>query len=305
MWLTTDLSSWEPSGLKPIPKLKPQTRFADEKMMNIVPPYYHQKNYSFVDVYDITNPLKPTYIKGHEMEGSYQSSRKNGEIVYLVTNMYAYGDIILPMMRDTAVGNEEFQLGLNDVMIMPKHPSSGYLIISAINVNNEEKTEVEAITAYGMNLYMNDSAMYLAVNDSDNKSSIIKFELEGMKVGYAGSGTVQGYILNQFSMDEYQGNLRVATTTWNNDNALYVLDKSMNTIGSVTGLAKGESIYSVRFMGDKGYIVTFRTMDPLFVFDLSDPTKPVVTGELKIPGFSNYLHPVGENLILGIGSGYL
>jgi inhibitor of cysteine peptidase len=89
-------------------------------------------------------------------------------------------------------------------------------------------------------------------------------------------------------------------TTWNSENNLFILDNSLNICGSVTGLAKGEQIYSVRLIGDKGYIVTYRTMDPLFVFDLSDPKNPKVTGELKIPGFSNYLHPVGNNLILGI-----
>ncbi|MEL7655935.1 MAG: beta-propeller domain-containing protein, partial [Bacillota bacterium] len=261
---------------------------SDEKMIEIVPPYFPTKNYSFMDVYDITNPLKPAFLKGHEMEGSYQSSRKNGEIVYLVTNTYLSGDIILPMMRDTVTGNEEFGLKLNDVMIMPRHPSSGYIVISAMNINNEEKTEVEAITAYGSIMYMNESALYLAVNDNGNTTSIIKFKLQGTKVGYAGSGDVKGYLLNQFSMDEYEGNLRVATTSWKTEteNGLYVLNDSLNVTGSVEGIAKGETIYSVRFIGDKGYIVTFRTMDPLFVFDLSDPQKPVITGELEMPGFS-------------------
>ncbi len=273
-----------------------------ERSIGIMPPYYRGRNFSFIDVYDISDPLKPVYIKGHEMEGSYQSSRKNEDIIYMVTNMYPYGDIVLPVMRDTVTGNKETRLTLDDVMIMPKHPSTGYLIISAVNVDNHEKTEVEAITAYGMNLYMNDSALYLSSDGANDVSSIIKFKLEGMKVGYAGSGEVKGHLLNQFSMDEHAGNLRVATTTWNEENALYVLDHSMNLMGSVTGLAKRETIYSVRFIGDKGYIVTFRTMDPLFVLDLSDPENPKVTGELKIPGFSNYLHPVGEDLILGIGA---
>ena len=273
-----------------------------ERFVGIMPPYYRDRNFSFIDVYDISDPLKPVYIKSHEMEGSYQSSRKNGDIIYMVTNMYPYGDIVLPVMKDTVSGNKETRLTLDDVMIMPKHPSTGYLIISAVNVDNHEKTEVEAITAYGMNLYMNDSALYLASDGANDASSIIKFKLEGMKVGYAGSGEVKGHLLNQFSMDEHAGNLRVATTTWNEENALYVLDHSLNIMGSVTGLAKGETIYSVRFIGDKGYIVTFRTIDPLFVLDLSDPKNPKVTGELKIPGFSNYLHPVGEDLILGIGA---
>ena len=122
-------------------------------------------------------------------------------------------------------------------------------------------------------------------------------------MGYAGSGDVPGYLLNQFSMDEYEGNLRVATTVWEtNSNSLSILDPSMNIVGSIEDIAKGESIYSVRFMGARGYVVTYRTMDPLFVFDLSDPKKPVLTGELEVPGFSNYLQPVGENLLLGIGA---
>ncbi|MDF3000351.1 MAG: Beta propeller domain [Bacillota bacterium] len=275
---------------------------AAAKSIGIMPPYYSIKNYSFVDVYDISNPARPLYLKGHEMEGAYQSSRKNGEIIYLVTNLYSSGEIALPMMRDTVIGSKQIQMKLDDVMIMPRRPADGYLIVSAINVSNQEKTEVEAITAYGMTMYMNDSSLYLAASGADDSSTIIKFEIAGMKVGYAGSGEVKGHLINQFAMDEYEGNLRVATTTWGNENALYVLDPSLNEIGSVTGLAKGETIYSVRFMGDKGYIVTFRTIDPLFVFDLSDPSKPVVTGELKIPGFSSYLHPVGKNLLLGIGA---
>lgn len=277
--------------------------FSNDKGMEIMTPYNPPKTYSFVDVYDISDPLKPVLLKGHEMEGYYQSSRKNGDIVYLVTNNYPSGGIVLPMMRDTTVSNQEFSMKLDDVMIMPNHPCPGYLIVSAVNVNNEEKTEVEAITAYGATMYMNESSLYLAFNNYSADTSIIRFDLEGMKVGYAGSGTVPGYLLNQFSMDEFEGNLRVATTVWEkNSNSLYILDPSLNIAGSVEDLAKGESIYSVRFMGDKGYVVTFRTIDPLFVFDLSDPKNPVLTGELKVPGFSSYLHPIGEDLLLGIGA---
>ena len=275
----------------------------DQKSINIMPPYQPAKFFSFADVYDISDPLKPKFLKGHEMEGSYQSSRKNGDVVYLVTNSYPSGGTIFPMMKDTTVSNTEFSMKLDDVMIMPGHPCPGYLIISAINVSNEDKTEVEAITAYGATMYMNDSAMYLAFNDTGDSTSIIKFKLEGMKVGYAGSGDVPGYLLNQFSMDEYQGNLRVATTVWEtNSNSLYVLSPSLNIMGSVENLAKGETIYSVRFIKDNGYVVTYRTIDPLFVFDLSDPKKPVLTGELEVPGFSSYLHPIGDDLLLGIGA---
>ncbi|MFA5635635.1 MAG: beta-propeller domain-containing protein, partial [Anaerovoracaceae bacterium] len=180
----------------------------------------------------------------------------------------------------------------------------GYIILSAIDITDNSRTEVEAITAFGSTVYMNESALYLASTSYEGNTdvtNITKFRIDGMNIGYAGSGKVKGHLLNQFSMDEFEGNLRVATTVWDEGNNLFVLDGSLNIIGSVTGLAKGETIYSVRFMGDKGYVVTFRTMDPLFVFDLSNPTAPRVTGELKMPGFSNYLHPIGDDLILGIG----
>lgn len=111
---------------------------------------------------------------------------------------------------------------------------------------------------------------------------------------------VPGRFLNQFSMDEYEGNLRVATTV-GNSNGLYVLDSQLKIIGSVKGFGETERIYAVRFIEEKGYVVTFRQTDPFFVIDLSDPKNPKIAGELKIPGFSSYLHPLGENMILGVG----
>lgn len=129
---------------------------------------------------------------------------------------------------------------------------------------------------------------------------------------YVASGSVDGYLLNQFSMDEHNGVLRVATTTspngWGADaeseSKITVLrpgDASLAKIGEVGGLGKSEQIYSVRFMGDVGYVVTFRQTDPLYTIDLSDPSAPAMIGELKIPGYSAYLHPVGEGLVMGVG----
>jgi len=127
---------------------------------------------------------------------------------------------------------------------------------------------------------------------------------------YRSSGEVEGTVLNQFSMSEKDGYLRIATTrpqlTEGSASVSFVTvmeekgDKLVS-IGAVGNLGKGEQIYAVRFIGDAGYVVTFRQTDPLYVIDLRDPTSPVITGELKIPGFSNYLHPVGEDLLLGIG----
>jgi hypothetical protein len=141
---------------------------------------------------------------------------------------------------------------------------------------------------------------------------IHQFSLDdGTGASYVASGEVQGRLLNQFAMSEYNGDLRVATTTdnWGNfgdqsESTVYVLRPNgtdLEQISSISGLGKGEQIYSVRFIDDVGYVVTFRQIDPLYVLDLSDPANPVLDGELKIPGYSAYLHPVGEGLLLGVG----
>ena len=269
--------------------------------IGMVMPYYN-KTYSFMDVYDITDPGDPAFLKGHEMEGYYQSSRKNGEIVYMITNCYISNYNVLPAMKYTLPAKEtDLTLALNDVLVIPDYPAYTYLVVSALDIHDSNNANVEAIAAAGQLVYMNDNALYLASSGYYNESPIIKFSIDGKNIGYAGSGMVDGYLLNQFSMDEADGYLRVATTTWENGNNLFVLDDSLDIVGSVKGYAQDERIYSVRFIGNKGYVVTFRNMDPLFVFDLSDPENPQITGELEVPGFSNYLHPVGEDLILGIG----
>ena len=131
---------------------------------------------------------------------------------------------------------------------------------------------------------------------------------------FAASGDVDGYLLNQFSLSEDAGHLRVATTSrpvwWpggqapQSESLVTVLRQrgaTLEPVGRVTGLGKGEQIYSVRFAGDVGYVVTFRRIDPLFTIDLSDPAKPRVAGELQLRGYSSYLHPLGDGLLLGVG----
>lgn len=143
-------------------------------------------------------------------------------------------------------------------------------------------------------------------------TQIHKFDTSNGVPRYVASGEVAGFLLNQFAMDEYAGDLRVASTTspgdwWLSDESesrVTVLRPSadrLNTIGMVDGLGLTERIFAVRFMGDVGYVVTFRQTDPLYVVDLSTPTAPAVVGELKIPGYSAYLHPVGDGRLLGVG----
>jgi uncharacterized secreted protein with C-terminal beta-propeller domain len=138
------------------------------------------------------------------------------------------------------------------------------------------------------------------------KTIIHKISISGNSIEYKASGDAPGYVLNQFSMDEYNDDFRIATTTgnlWegNSANHLYVLDSGLKIIGKVEDLAKGEKIYSARFLGNRAYIVTFKKIDPLFVIDLSVPQDPKVLGYLKVTGFSDYLHPYDENHIIGVG----
>ncbi len=142
-----------------------------------------------------------------------------------------------------------------------------------------------------------------------NKTVIYKLGINNGQVTYRARGEVDGRVLNQFSMDEHNGYFRIATTSegfWfagqpDPKNNIFVLDENMNVTGKITGLAPTERIYSARFMGDRAYLVTFRQVDPLFVIDLKNPTAPKVLGELKIPGYSDYLHPYDENHLIGIG----
>lgn len=144
--------------------------------------------------------------------------------------------------------------------------------------------------------------------ESLQSTVIHKILLDGDKIEYNAKGEVPGRLLNQFSMDENKDRFRVAVTYDHYDykqggrqyNAVFVLDETLKVVGSVDGLAPDESIYSARFMGDRLYLVTFEQIDPFFVIDLSQDT-PKILGELKIPGFSNYLHPYDEDHIIGIG----
>jgi uncharacterized secreted protein with C-terminal beta-propeller domain len=143
----------------------------------------------------------------------------------------------------------------------------------------------------------------------DQSTTMIhKIGINNGVITYIAKGEVAGYLKNQFAMDEYGGNLRMATTSnvWTTRgqyeyNNVFVLDGAMKTIGSLTHIAEQEKIYSTRFIGDRLYMVTFKRIDPFFVIDLSTPASPKILGKLKIPGYSDYLHPYDKNHIIGIG----
>ena len=146
------------------------------------------------------------------------------------------------------------------------------------------------------------------IQEETRKTIIHKISIDEDKIEYVAKGSVPGILLNQFSMDERGDRFRVATTTEYyiqhqgtvRANAVYVLDEQLNIVGGLDQIAPDESIFSARFIGDRLYLVTFQQIDPFFVIDLSSD-KPKILGELKIPGFSNYLHPYDEEHIIGVG----
>jgi len=183
------------------------------------------------------------------------------------------------------------------------------------------------IAADGDTVYSNGTSLYVASNQAwtqlvpalaaqtpaEPRTEIYRFDTTTTPPRFVAGGSVPGYLINQYAMSEWDGRLRVATTIETVDggsgapqshSGVYVLETRgdrLVQVGAVDGLGKGEHIYAVRFVGPVGYVVTFRQTDPLYTVDLCDPTAPVVRGELKIPGYSAYLHPVDETRLIGIG----
>lgn len=240
---------------------------------------------------------------------------------------------LLPTYRDTLAGDGFETIGYEDIRYFPKAVEPNYLLVGGIDLNDpQRKMQVESYLGSGNNVYASQDNLYVTVSEYeqtatdsagdssamkkrliapayDVNSVIYKFALKDGSVSYAGRGKVPGQVLNQFSMDEHNGYFRIATTKgdmWRTDehtskNNMYVLDESLNVVGKIEDIAPGEKIYSVRYAGNRAYMVTFKKVDPLFVIDLSNPQAPGILGKLKIPGYSDYLHPYDENHLIGFG----
>lgn len=274
--------------------------------------------------FDISNRAEPVETWRVYQDGDYVSSRLIGNQLLMISNYYVDISCDEEQVKKTCVpqvGCDSVAMGRVDadcITVMENVYDSCYLVVSTLDTENKDTLKTQAVLGAGENVYCTTETLYATSTDyvysdgveeifgsTSSKTQIYKFDIRNFDVRYLGCGAVEGSALNQFSMDEYNGYLRIATTSgdWGESlvNQLYVLDSDLNIVGSVTDIAKGETIKSVRFTGDTGYVVTFEQTDPLFVIDLSDPKKPEIKGELKIPGFSTYLHPVGENLVLGVG----
>lgn len=284
--------------------------------------YYDADVSTLVYLYDISDVTSPKKINSFGQSGTYISSRMIGNQLYLVTNDFIYSDECkddfdyLPYVCN-GKDSEKEPIKLSDISYGTSPSESCYLVISIIDVENAKKTtDTKAVFGAGTDMYCNRENMYITMNRlwsgykgisecADSQTQIVKVNFSEGDIKFTAECEVPGNTHNQFSMDEKDGNLRVATTSYNEKgnevNNLFVLDENLNIIGEVTGFAEDESIKAVRFMGDMAYVITYEETDPLFVIDLSVPTNPQIKGEVKISGFSSLLVPVDENTLLGIG----
>ncbi|QDQ00344.1 hypothetical protein FOH38_07380 [Lysinibacillus fusiformis] len=296
------------------------------------------KSMTTATFYDIKNPKNPKFIREVAQEGYLQDIRITNDTLYLIGNMHPNywmlkeGETLdlKPKTYDSTVSKDYKSLPLEKISILPNTMDGSYSLITAVDMKNGAQTKANTKGYLGgsSGLYMSENALYLTTPIYDGNrggiagervmdmiwmptpvdTQVFKWDIDGTALNFVGAAEVKGSVLNQYSMDEYKGNFRIVTTEGNmwdeknvSRNHLFILDKNLKELGSVKDLAPGEKVYSARFMGEKAYVVTFKQVDPLFVIDVENPKKPTVLGQLKIPGYSNYLHPLDETHLIGIG----
>ena len=284
----------------------------DELIRKDVYPYGALETYftegvkTFIKVYDISNKSNPVLARDFAMSGSYFNSRMIDEYVYAVISQPAYvinETVVLPKIytgdrTEFMSASQVYYSNVTDYYFT-------YTTVIALNIlqDAQEPTEMTVMMGGTSNMYVSLSNIYVTFPSSEGQTSIYRIRIEKDNLNTEAQGKVPGYVLNQFSMDEYKGYFRIATTSWKEtlQNNVYVLNMNLSIVGKLENLGVKENLHSARFMGDKCYLVTFKTIDPLFVIDLGKPTDPKVLGELKIPGYSDYLHPYDETHIIGVG----
>ena len=291
--------------------------------------YYNNRMNTVVKIYNITSREKPVLTKSYEMYEPYYTSRCVDNVLYVISsgNLRKEDDEIVVGYNED---NMEKEMSIDKIKYLKDVKTTKQTLISTVDLNNE--TADIKLDSYLMNIsnaYVSENAIYLLNQKYNNDSKIpikLLFGFKGVfgledyyemdsesgyyteiykfdikeNVEYKAKTKVKGKTINQYSLDEKDNHLRIAL--YDNDGSrVAIFDEDLKQIGISDNVAKGEKMYSSRFIGDKVYFVTYKTMDPLFVMDLSNETKPKVLGKLKIPGYSTYLHPYDENHIIGIG----
>jgi uncharacterized secreted protein with C-terminal beta-propeller domain len=281
---------------------------------------------------DVSDPSDLKVLRTLTFDGSFADGRQNGGTIRVVVNSQPQAPRWLPRSHfvSNVTGKRRARnfVPCNRVSRPPVFSGLGMLSIVTLNLDkglwqeDSDGVMTDAQTVYGSTKHLFVATQRWIAPDTPadelpqgTRTLISRFDVSDPdSTTYEGSGSVPGYLLNQYSLSEQAGDLRVATTTepiwWNGARAVpsqsmvtVLRGRALTKVGQVSGLGHGQRIYSVRFIGDVGYVVTFRQVDPLYVIDLSDPANPRVRGQLELPGYSAYLHPVGSGRLLGIGGG--
>ena len=289
-------------------------------------------NSTVVTVYDISDREQPEKIKDYQLEQPYYTSRCIDGKLYVISSGYfkeENDEIVTYYYED----GKKVDPGYKNIRKIKDIDSDVQTILSMLDLKNiDEAVKVNSYLMDVENAYVSENNIYLLeekyegsysgnpkissifglkgilgafeykdLGDYRTYTYIYKFNLlDDGSIQYDKKAKEKGQTINQFSIDEYEGNLRVAL--YNGEGSrIVIFNDEMKKIGETEKLAEGEKMYSSRFLGDRAYLVTYKTIDPLFVIDLSNPEEPQVLGELKIPGYSTYLHPYDENHLIGIG----
>ena len=291
-----------------------------------------------IAIYNTTDKSNLSEIKSFEVNQRYYTSRMINGNLYVIANgtlkENANDEVIAYYEED----NSRVDIDLNKMYYFKDDHSDYETIIANIDLKEENSNfKVQAYISDIDNIYVSENNIYLVdqkykysdddiikyisrlfgingvwglifdeegtISVNDYVTSIIKLEIEeeNGEVKYVARNEIEGEVINQFSFDEYNSKLRVALQNDDKGSKIVVFDENMKMIGESEYVGEDETMYSSRFIGDRAYLVTFKNTDPLFTFDLSDPTNPKVMGELKIPGYSTYLHPYDETHLIGIG----
>ena len=267
------------------------------------------KSTTQIQVYSIVDRRNPEFEGRLIQDGYYNTSRKIGDVVYLFTQYHMTSDVVGYVEKEYTsvipkVNGEKVAAG---EIYLPESSGESGILVSSLDVNKPDKVLDSKLVISGYaQTYISKDALYLYEEDYDGAmiTNIAKFALDEGRISGVAAAAVRGYVRDTFAINASNGYLRVLTTDYSTEdevNALYILDENLKLTGQLMGIAPGEEIYAARFMGNTGYFVTYRNTDPLFTVDLSDPAKPEIIGELKVTGFSEYLHFWDDTHLLGIG----
>ncbi len=272
-------------------------------------PYYNYE--TVIRIFDLSDKNNISLVTAFTQDGSYSDSRLVDGYAYIITNYNINSPGGIEKGAVPSVKNEKITC---DCLWAERNCNdyTGQTVISGFSVSENDPTvsKVSVVGSTGT-IYCSKNTLYLLSGNWDwynenGGTDIYSFSLKDGKIEKKATGNVPGVVKNNYSVDEKDGYLRLATTDYNYQTSIdissvYILDEALEIVGKLTDIAHDEQIKSTRFIGNIAYIVTFRNTDPLFAVDLSDPKNPKILGQVKLPGFSEYLHPLGENLLVGIG----